>query len=200
MAVARLSSGQVWVWSPIALTEELAGAVEALGPVGHIVSPNKLHHLFLREWKDRWPVARLYAPPGLVGKEKPLHFDAELKDRPDDAWSNDIDQTVFRGSFYLKEVVFFHRASRTAIFGDLIQRFPEGSVKGLKGMMMRLGGIVGPQGGTPSDWRMTFLSRGAARAARQRVLAWRPEQLLIAHGECATTGATEIIASALSWM
>ncbi len=59
MAVARLSSGQVWVWSPIALTEELADAVEAIGPVGYIVSPNKLHHLFLAEWKNRWPDARL---------------------------------------------------------------------------------------------------------------------------------------------
>jgi hypothetical protein len=188
------------VWSPIALTEELARAVEAIGPVGHIVSPNKLHHLYLREWKDRWPDARLYAPPGLAGKKKRLHFDAELQDQPEDAWASDIDQTVFRGSFYLTEVVFFHRVSRTAIFGDLIQRFPEGSVRGLKGVMMRLGGVVGPQGSTPSDWRMSFLSRGAARAARRRVLDWKPEQLLIAHGECATTGATEIIASALRWM
>ncbi len=200
MAVARLSSGQVWVWSPIALTEDLAGAVAAIGPVGHIVSPNKLHHLFLAEWKNRWPDARLYAPPGLAGKKKQLHFDAELGDRAEDAWIGDIDQVVFRGSFALVEVAFFHRASRTAIFGDLIQRFPEGSAKGLKGLMMRLGGIVGPQGSTPSDWRMSFLSRVAARAARRRVLDWKPKQMLIAHGDCATTGATEIIAGALAWI
>ena len=68
MAVVRLSTGAVWVWSPIALTNELAGAVETIGPVGCIVSPNKLHHLFLPEWKDRWPDARLYAPPGLARK------------------------------------------------------------------------------------------------------------------------------------
>ena len=46
MAVARLSDGSVWVWSPVALTEELSSAVEAIGPVRHIVSPNKIHHLF----------------------------------------------------------------------------------------------------------------------------------------------------------
>ena len=40
-------------------------------------------------------------------------------------WQLDIDQVVFRGSFAMEEVVFFHRASRSAIFGDLIQRFPE---------------------------------------------------------------------------
>ena len=200
MAVARLTSGKVWVWSPIALTEELAGAVEAIGPIGFIVSPNKLHHLFLPEWNDRWPDARLYAPPGLARKKKELHFDAQLGDHPDGAWSSDIDQVVFRGSFALEEVVFFHRASRTAIFGDLIQRFPESAATGWQGRLMRLGHIVGPQGSTPGDWRLSFLRRDAARTARRTVLGWQPQQLLIAHGDCASAGATEIIASALSWI
>jgi hypothetical protein len=200
MAVARLSSGKLWVWSPIALTGELAGEVEALGPVAFIVSPNKLHHLYLPEWKDRWPDAQLHAPPGLAAKSKHLHFDAELGHDPDGGWVNDIDQVVFRGSFALEEVVFFHRASSTAIFGDLIQRFPDKTAKGFKGLMMRLGHIVGPDGSTPGDWRLSFLSRRAARAARQSVLDWHPQRLLIAHGECATTGATEIIARALSWI
>ena len=200
MAIARLATGKVWVWSPIALTNELASAVEAVGPVGYIVSPNKLHHLFLPEWKDRWPDARLYAPPGLARKKKQLHFDAELGDQPDGVWMGDIDQAVFRGSFALVEVVFLHRASRTAIFGDLIQRFPESAAQGFTGLMMRLGHIVGPQGSTPGDWRLSFLSRGAARAARRMVLDWKPQQLLIAHGDCATAGATEIIANALSWI
>ncbi len=51
MAVAKLSTGKVWVWSPIALTKELTAAVAAIGPVAYIVSPNKLHHLFDRTWR-----------------------------------------------------------------------------------------------------------------------------------------------------
>jgi hypothetical protein len=132
MAIARLSTGRVWVWSPIALTQELAAAVEAIGPVGYIVTPNKLHHLFLPEWRNRWPDARLYAPPGLARKKKQVHFDAELGDEQDEAWTTDIDQVVFHGSFAMEEVVFFHRESRTVIFGDLIQRFPE-ECHGLEG-------------------------------------------------------------------
>jgi hypothetical protein len=31
-------------------------------------------------------------------------------------------------------------------------------------------------------------------------LGWNAERLLIAHGECAQTGATSIIAAALSWI
>jgi hypothetical protein len=82
MAVARLLDGNVWVWSPIALTPELVDEVQSIGPVRCIVSPNKLHHLFLQEWADRWPAALLYAPPGLARKKTALHFDAELGDEP----------------------------------------------------------------------------------------------------------------------
>ncbi|HEX4509021.1 MAG TPA: DUF4336 domain-containing protein, partial [Burkholderiaceae bacterium] len=157
MAVAKLADGSAWVWSPIALTRQLASEVESVGPVRFIVSPNKLHHLFLKEWADHWPAALLYAPPGLARREPALHFHAELGDEPDPAWQGEIDQVVFRGSFAMSEVMFFHRGSRTAIVGDLIQRFPEASISGWKGTFMRLAGLVGEHGGTPGDWRASFL-------------------------------------------
>jgi hypothetical protein len=200
MAVARLSDGSVWVWSPVALSGELANEVQAIGPVRHIVSPNKIHHLFLAEWAERWPGARLYAPPGLSRKKPELRFDAELDDEPDPAWAADIDQVVFRGSFMMEEVAFLHRESRTAIIADLIQRHPESKMSGWKGMLMRLDGLVGEHGSTPREWRASFLRRGPARTARNKVLGWNAERLLIAHGECAQTGATETIAAALSWI
>lgn len=42
MAIVRLSDGSLWVWSPVELTDELKAEVEALGPVKHILSPNKI--------------------------------------------------------------------------------------------------------------------------------------------------------------
>jgi hypothetical protein len=200
MAVARLSDGSAWVWSPIALTPELERAVDSIGPVCHIVSPNKIHHLFLKEWVERWPEARLHAPPGLARRKPGLHFDAELGDEADPAWAADIDQTIFRGSIAMDEVAFFHRPSRTAIFCDLVQRHDPAQMKGLKGMLMRLGGLVGERGSTPREWRASFLRRRLAREARTRVLAWQPERLLIAHGECAREGAMDILTRALQWI
>lgn len=200
MAAVRLSDGGVWVWSPVALTDALARAVEALGPIRHIVSPNKIHHLFLQAWHKRWPDARIYAPPGLARRKPELHFDAELLDAPDPAWAEDIDQVIFRGSMAMEEVVFFHRASRTAIVCDLIQRFDPDSLKGWKGALMRLDGLVGEHGSTPREWRASFLRRGPARAARQKLIDWNPERLLIAHGACAHSGATDIIRKALDWI
>ncbi len=200
MAVVRLTDGSAWVWSPIELSRELERAVESIGPVRHLVSPNKIHHLFLQQWTQRWPEARLYAPPGLARRRRDLHFHAELGDEPDSAWAADIDQTIFAGSIAMSEVAFFHRSSRTAIFGDLVQRHDAARMTGLKGMLMRIDGLVGERGSTPREWRASFLRRGAARAARARVLAWQPQRLVIAHGACAQDGATEILARALAWM
>jgi hypothetical protein len=95
----------------------------------------------------------------------------------------DIDQVVFRGSIAMEEVAFFHRASRTAIIGDLIQRHSVSKMSVWKGMVMRLDGLVGEDGSTPRDWRVSFLRRVPARAARKKVL-----------------GAAQVIAAALSWI
>jgi hypothetical protein len=200
MAVARLSNGKAWIWSPIELTAELAVAVEAIGPVGYIVSPNKLHHLFLQQWAERWPEALLFAPPGLARKRRDLRFDGELDDVADAGWAADLDQVIFHGSFAMDEVIFFHHASSTAIFCDLIQRFPPRYLKGWKGWLLKLDGLAGEHGGTPREWRASFLRRAPARAARQTLLDWNPRQLLIAHGKCERANAAEIIGEALNWI
>jgi hypothetical protein len=200
MAIVRLADGALWVWSPIALTPALEAAVEALGPVRHLVSPNKIHHLFLAEWARRWPEARLHAPPGLAKKRSDLHFHTELSNGSDPAWAGEIDQVIFHGSFALEEVVFFHRASRTALVCDLVQRHDPAKMKGLKGAIMRLDGLVGDAGSTPREWRASFLRRRLARAAREAVLAWQPERLVIAHGACARHEATPLLDRALAWI
>lgn len=200
MALAKLADNSTWIWSPVALSNALAAAVEAVGPVSHIVTPNKLHHLFLGAWIERWPGARLHAPSGLARKRPDLRFDAELTDAPDPAWAAEIDQVIFRGSFAMDEVVFFHRPSRTAIIGDLVQRFPEASISGWKGMLMRLDGLVGEHGSTPREWRASFLRRGPARRARDKVLGWDAERLLIAHGDCSQRNAHALLQDALSWI
>lgn len=200
MAVIRLSDGGLFIWSPIALSDSLRMAIDALGPVHHLVSPNALHHLFLADWKSAWPTARLYAPPRLQRKRKDLAFDGALGDAPEPAWHADIDQVIVPGSFMLTEVVFFHRASRTALFADLIQNFPRDWFKGWRGVMARLGGIVAPNPGTPSDWRSTFINRRAARAAIRRILVWPIERVLIAHGDPAQVDGAAFVRRALSWL
>jgi hypothetical protein len=200
MTLGRLHGGDLWVCSPIPRDAELRGELDSLGPVRHLVSPNKLHHLFLGDWSRAFPEARLYASPGLKRRRRDLAFHAELGDTPDSAWATDLDQVVFRGSFAMEEVVFFHRASRTAIVTDLVQRFPDQAIRGWRGRLMRLDGLVGPQGSTPREWRLTFWNRRAARAARSKALAWNPHRLVVAHGEWARDQGQRVLESALAWL
>jgi len=200
MAVVRLRNGELWIWSPIALDDALAEDVAALGPVRHLVSPNKLHHLSLGTWQSRFPEAHLYASPGLARKRPDLAFDAELGDAPESAWAEDIDQVIFRGSFFMDEVVFFHRASRTALVTDLVQRFDPRATLGWRGLLMRLDGLVGERGSTPREWRASYWNRRAGRAARDAALAWSPQRLLVAHGMSVEENARDVLGQALAWL
>ena len=109
MAIIKLSDGSAWVWSPIAITDELAEEVlEVVGPVKYIISPNAIHWLFMKDWQDRFPDALMFASPGLASRKiaKDLKFHDTLTDESPMEYSDDIDQLIFHGGI-LDEVVFF---------------------------------------------------------------------------------------------
>jgi hypothetical protein len=200
MALVRLREGGLFLWSPIGMTPELKAEVEALGEPKFLVSPNKLHHLFLAEWRAAYPRAKLFAPPGLRRRRPDLAFDAGLVDAADPGWAGEIDQVLFRGSFAMTEVVFYHRASRTAIFADLIQSLPRDLVKGWRGVLARLSGILEPNVGIPADWRASFFDRKAARAALASILTRDIERVVIAHGAPVQRDGEAFVRRACAWL
>jgi Domain of unknown function (DUF4336) len=197
--VIRLSTGELFVWSPVALSTALKQEVDALGPVQFVTSPNRLHHLYLGEWKSAYPQARFYAPPGLCAKRKDLRFYGDLKATPEKEWADDIDQVAFRGSF-LTEVDFFHRDSGTAIFGDLIQNFPPDWFRSWRGILARLDGICAPNAGAPREWRAMFFNRPAARASLNAILAWPIERVVMAHGNPVNANGAAFVRRSFKWL
>ena len=206
MVVIRLSSGYSWVWSPVATNDDLAAEIESkAGPVKYIVSPNKIHHLFLKQWSDKYTDAIVYAPPGLEERKESdgIDFDATFgKEDADPPFHDEIESVIVRGSYFMEEVEFFHKESKTAIICDLIQRHPEEHATGFKGMLMRLNGLVGEKGSCPREWRFSFWPFGKeeARKARDIIFGWEAENLIIAHGICSKGGAADVIKQALSWI
>jgi hypothetical protein len=209
MAVIQLSdddknSGS-WIWSPIELSEELVQeVVSTAGPPKFIVSPNKIHWIFMKAWQGRFPNAKLYASPGLAGRKvvQDVRFEATLTDKTPAEYSDQIDQIIFETGLF-DEVVFFHRESRTVLFCDMIQRFPEEEARGWKGLLMKLDGLVGENGTAPGELRCMYWLGGylpAARKSLDYVLRLGPEKLVIAHGSCAKQNAAAVVANAFRWV
>ncbi len=196
----RLSGGGLWVHSPVALSGERAASVEALGLVEHIVAPNKLHHLHLDAWHQRYPSAKLWAAPGLRERRRDLEFDAVLSDQSPAAWSREMDQLIFQGSRILPEVVFLHRASRTLIVTDIIQNHDPSRDSWFWRTIKRIDGVVAPNGGVPRDYRLTVRDRASAKRCLDRMLGWDFDRLIVSHGRCVQQGAHDFVARAFAWL
>ncbi len=198
--LVRLSSGSLWIHSPVASTPERVAAMRELGEVAHIVAPNKFHHLYVGPWQEECAEAKTWAGPGLIARNKGARFDAELGDVAESAWADELDQVVFGGSRLFEEVVFFHRRSRTLIVTDVLQNHDPAANSAFWRMVKRAIGVLGPKGGVPRDWRMLLNDRDAARQARDRVLAWDFDRLVMSHGETVETGAHTFVEQAFGWL
>lgn len=199
MAVVRLDEG-LWIWSPVELTDDLMAKVSELGRVRWIVSPNKLHHLFISQWLEAFEDAEAWAPPGLPDKRPGIEWAGTLGDTAPAAWAEAIDQVVFGGSLGMEEVLFFHRPSSTCLVGDLIQRQPPEDYHWWQRIVMRLDGMTGPGGSTPRELRAGFVRRAPARRALERALRWAPRRLVIAHGRCALENGAGVLGDNLAWV
>ena len=201
MAVIRLpGEGGLWVWSPVALTQELRAAVDELGPVRHLVAPNNLHHTFLAEWATAYPDAKVHAAPGLTAQTAGTQIQSILGDDPVPAWRGVLDQVVVNGNRITTEVVFFHRASATVLVTDLVQQIPQGWFHGWRAIVARLDLMTAPVPSTPRKFRLAMTDKVAAREAIARILDWPFEKLVIAHGSPMDQGGRAALQTAFRWL
>ncbi|MBX3579829.1 MAG: DUF4336 domain-containing protein [Rhizobiaceae bacterium] len=200
MCLMRLANADLVVWSPVALSEQLREAVQAIGPVRFLVAPNSLHHSFLGDWQKAYPEALVFAPPGLREKRPDIRFDGDLAEGAMAAWEGEIDVAIVRGNRITTEVVLFHRDSATAIFADLLQQFPAGWFKGWRALVARLDLMVAAEPQVPRKFRLAFTDRQAAREGLGRVLAWPVQNVVMAHGPLVRGGGREFLKRAFGWL
>lgn len=199
MAIIRLADGGLWIWSPTELTDALRDWIAATGPVRHIVAPNALHHVFLPSWQVAFPDALIHAAPGVRDKRPEVRFASDLSDAPHPDWVGQIEQVVVPGTI-TAEVVFFHRASGTVIFTDLLQNIPRGWFRGWRALVARLDLMTGKVPRVPRKFRMAMRPRDAARQRIDHVLGWPARQVLMAHGTPVTHGAADFLDDAFRWL
>lgn len=202
MTVVRLSSGDLWVHSPVALSGGLKAELAELGPVRYLVAPNKIHYWWIGEWRIAYPDALAFAAPRVEEKAAPhgISFDRELRDAPEEAWAGEIGQVLVPGSF-MTEAVFLHRPSSTLILADLIENFEMAKVHGVFGrFLLRLGGVAHPHGSMPKDLRATFYGhKDDVKRAVETMISWKPERIVLSHGRCYEENAVAELRRAFRW-
>lgn len=121
MTVIRLASGGVIIHSPGHFDDALARSVAELGAVEAIIAPGNFHHLHVPAWQGAFPSARTYACPGVDKRAPRLRFDELLTDEASPLWAGELSQVLLQGVTYIREVIFFHHASKTLIVTDVIE-------------------------------------------------------------------------------
>lgn len=191
MTVLRLPDGTVLLHSPVPISPELQGAVDAVGPVAHIVAPNLYHHLHAGAWAAAYPKAQLHAPAGLRAKRPDLRIDADLEAAPSQAaFAGALQALPIAGSL-LHETVLLHPESRTLISADLVENFTT-SDHWLTRQYLKVAGIHG-RPGLAKPLRLLFRDRPAARRSIDAVLAQDFDRLILAHGQIIQKDAREIV-------
>lgn len=196
--VIRLEDNSLFVISPIKLSADVQAAVDALGAVKYLVAPNHLHHLHLGEWGQTYPEAKLYATPRLPGKRPDLTFDKTLcTNEPEPEWAGQIEQCLFgSGKGFIDEMVFFHRASGTVIFTDLIMDFDPNTFSPIAKITTQWNQMYRH---TPRGFQLaSAFNRAYLYQALQTVRTWQPDHAIIAHSPWICVDGKDAVADLLN--
>ncbi len=184
MTVIRLGDGPLILHSPIPISRELRGELDALGPVGFIVVP-RAHGRFAEQASQSFPAARLVAAPSAPSRRKSLPFHASLADQPPDAWTGQVESHLVRG-FPLQEVVLFHRPTRTLVLTDLCFNIQRSSSRTAR-LFFRANGMW-QRFGPSRIIRRVVTDRSAFQRSLERLLLWDFERIVPGHGDVVEQG------------
>ena len=202
--VIRLDDDSLFILSPIQLKPDIRADIDMLGAVKYLVSPNHLHHLYLGDWSQAYPDAKLYASPRLALKRKDLTFYKTLStNMPELEWAGQIEQCIFgSGNGWFDEIVFFHRRSRTIIFTDLVMDFDPSTFSSISRVTTRWNQMYQH---TPLGVQFAHIfDRATLRDVLKTVRAWEPERAIVAHSPWLCVERKEQVAnfldSAFDWL
>lgn len=200
MTLARLADRALFVHSPTPLPPALKREIAGIGEPRWIIGPNRIHYWWIPEWHAAYPDAEVYLAPRIREQAGArIAFDClPLAAETGYPWDADVATLPVAGR-YLTEVEFFHRPTRTLILTDLIENFEARKLGFGRRWLARVGGVLDPRGSMPRDLRLTF-SREDLRVGVEKMLAWDPQRIILAHGRCYERDGAHELRRAFGWV
>ena len=203
MTILRTVGGDLFLHSPTPLTPQLKSQIDALGAARWIIGPNRIHYWWIPEWHAAYPDAQVYLAPRIREQARGrIDFDTCKLDRDRGyPWDAEIATLPVTGSF-MTEVEFFHHPSRTLVLTDFIENFEKHKLGSwFQSWLTRLGGVQDPDGQMPRDMRATCSrQRPQLRAAVERMIAWNPARIILAHGRWYPENGAAELRRAFRWL
>ncbi|EXJ94053.1 hypothetical protein A1O1_02446 [Capronia coronata CBS 617.96] len=220
--LVKLQTGNVAVFSPVALTPDVKSKVKSLGTIKYIVAPDIEHHIFLTPWAAEYPEAEIIGVEGLPEKRESnsdtkgtkFHHVFSAQNKLDMRISPEFDEEFsyeFIHSHVNKELVFLHKPSRTLIEADVLfnlpatEQYSKTGVDARSGILTKLfAGIMNTKG--DMTWQKRFLWYAAGRKDRagfaesaKRLKQWDYDRIIPCHGDVIETGGKRIMDEATAW-
>lgn len=188
--LVRLEDDTLFVHSPSPLTPETRQAVASLGEVSAIVAPGNFHHFHAAEWAENFPRATLWICPHLARKRPALAKYEKIEDDRSYPWCGELSHLSTRGHWFINEVAFFHRPTRSLILTDLIENFTDASAANwvLKFWMKLVFRMWNNPKSAP-EYQLGWRNKSLAREMLEKVLQWDFERIILTHGEVITEDA-----------
>jgi hypothetical protein len=203
MTVIRLDDGTLLLHSPTHFTPALAGELEGLGRVAHLIAPNVAHWTFLADWQRAYPHAITWGAPGLRTRgqvrRSEVRIDEDLGDTAPIAWSGLVDQGIVRGLGRFSEVYFFHKRSRTLVLVDMIENLDPAKLPPFTRLFSRAARATDA---TTALYLRPVLRGGGSEARRiiRGMIDLQPERVIFAHGQFFDTDGAARLARAFRWL
>lgn len=184
--IIKLDNGDLIIHDPCPIDDAIKREIDSLGPVRFILAPGSYHYLFVTDFQHKYPDAETYLCPGLDSKHPDIQFDGILGNAPDPRWQTALDQVLIQGTRYICEVVFFHKPSGTLILVDLLENIGD-DYRHKAGLMLRFWWkVVFRMWNNPKaapEYQLGWGNKKLVKEGLSRVLAWKAQRVIIAHGE-----------------
>lgn len=219
-----MASGSSVVYSPVALTDHVKGLITSMNsPIKYIIAPDIEHHIFIGDWKEAFPNAKIIGPHGLAekrGKNDKTKDTAQLdytfspKDRHNPKIFDDFNEefdTVYFPSHPNREIVVFHKPTKTLLEADLFfnlpatQQFEKEKGGARQGILTKLFTPVWSTSGT-AIWQKRFIwyllaakNRNEWKESLTIINRWDFERVIPCHGDVIETGGKSVFRKMFDW-
>lgn len=218
----KLTSGNLAVFSPVALTPEVKTTLTAIGgEVKYLAAPDLEHHIFLTEWHKEFPSAHVIAPEGLGEKRAkqnnpyvPFSTIFSAKTKATTTVSEEFDRDFeyeFVDAHLNRELVFFYKPDRTLIEADLFfnlpatEQYSKTGEPANKDFITKFFGTAWSTEGT-AIWQKRLLwyamsakDRTGFNASIKKINEWDFDKVVPCHGETIETGGKGVFEKLFSW-